>query len=429
MISKRVRCLLVGLVVGACLLAWVPVACGVELWSSVDGDRRCCLTTSLKWTSVLSHAPEDSLLYPEQWSSASLWRLRFTLVARPATWLGAEVAYEQRARLASEDSGAAGGTGILPRDTAAPYRIYQVDEPLVEIGDTFWYRHELDRANATVFLGRGEITVGRQAVGWGRGVFFSAVDVFAPFTPLESDREWRRGIDAVRAVAPLGDLTSIDVVAAVGESIDASALVARLQGYVGDVDGELIFGRRCKDYVCAATASLPILGAELHGELAAFKVVDEQADDGLFGRNDLVGKALLGASYNVGLAGGLLVIGEYHYSGFGVSDIKDLGTSLQDPAFVERCLRGDTQILGRHACAAQVVHGVGGVWSSSALWLFSPVDGSGVITPAVACRFSDNVTLSASAYFGYGAPPEDGELQSEYGGTATSVLVQISFYY
>jgi hypothetical protein len=65
----------------------------------------------------------------------------------------------------------------------------------------------------------------------------------------------------------------------------------------------------------------------------------------------------------------------------------------------------------------------------SATWLVSPVDGSGVVVPSVVWVFSDNVTLTASGYVSYGAPPEDLTIFSEYGGTPTSGLVQISFYY
>ena len=30
-------------------------------------------------------------------------------------------------------------------------------------------------------------------------MLFGAVDLFSPFSPLEADREWRRGVDAIRA--------------------------------------------------------------------------------------------------------------------------------------------------------------------------------------------------------------------------------------
>jgi hypothetical protein len=50
--------------------------------------------------------------------------------------------------------------------------------------------------------------------GWRRGVLFTAVDLFAPFSPLEADREWRAGVDAVRTDIKLTERSSIDLVGA-----------------------------------------------------------------------------------------------------------------------------------------------------------------------------------------------------------------------
>lgn len=429
MCLRKIRELPFALTIGICLLVSVHTAHAIELWSSIGGDRYYSLDAALKWTSLLSHAPEDTALYPERWSAATLWRMRLAFGAQPTSWLNAKIAYEQRAHTVSESSGAAGGSGVLLSGHRAPYRIWQLDEPLVEIGSTFSYRHELDRFFAAIVVGRNEITVGRQAVGWGRGVLFGAVDIFAPFSPLESDREWRRGIDALRANIPLTDLISLDAVAAVGESLEASSFVGRLHGYIGNVDGEIIFGRRYKDYLYAATASCPVYEAELHGEIALFKTPEACPDGGVFGKDDLVAKAVIGGSYSLDVGSEFLVIAEYHFSGFGVSKIEKVGTRLEDPTFRERYLRGDTQILGRHAGVVQAAYGIGGVSPLNVSWIFSPVDGSGVLTPSVSWIFSDNVTLVANVYFPYGAEPEDGQIQSEYGGTPVSGLVQIRFYY
>ena len=59
----------------------------------------------------------------------------------------------------------------------------------------------------------------------------------------------------------------------------------------------------------------------------------------------------------------------------------------------------------------------------------SPVDGSGIVGPAVVWVFSDSVTLTANAYIAHGATPEGRKILSEYGWTPTSGLLQISFYY
>ncbi len=427
--SEKARRVPAVFLVCACLLTCALPADAAELWSDAAGERFVSLNTSLKWTSVLSHASGDTVFFPEEWSAASLWRFRAVVDARPTTWLAARVAYEQRARMVSEGAGAAGGGGLLPKELPAPYRVKQVDDPLVEVGSTFSYRHELDRAVASLSLSRAEVKVGRQAVGWGRGLVFGAVDIFAPFSPLESDREWRRGIDAVRLRAPVTDLISVDVVAAFGESMEESAFVGRVHGYVGAVDGELFAGSRCEDGFYGASLSFPVLDAELHGEAAVFLSPEPLPAGGSFGSHDVAVKTVVGGSRTFDLAGGLMLVAEYHYSGFGFPDIEDASDYFEDPAFLERYVRGDNQILGRHACAVQLSYGFAGVTPLSVTWLTSPVDGSGVVVPSVVWVFSDSVTLMASAYVSHGAPPEGTKIVSEYGGTPTSGLMQISIYY
>ncbi len=429
MLGDRARRVTVVFLACACALSVAPPAAAVELWSDESRERSLSLNASLKWTSVLSHATVDTVYFPEEWSASSLWRFRLAAEARPAAWLSARVAYEQRARLVSEGAGAGGGASALPSEVPAPYRVRQLDDTLVEVGSTYSYRHELDRASASIAFGRADVTVGRQAVGWGRGLLFGAVDIFAPFSPLESDREWRRGIDAVRVRTPLTDLISADAVAAFGESVEESAYVGRIQGYVGDVDGELFAGSRCEDGFYGGSVSLPVLDAELHAEAAVFVSPEPLLAGGSFGSDDVAVKAVVGGSRTFDVAGGIMLVAEYHYSGFGVAEIANATDHFGDDAFIERYARGDTQILGRHACAAQLSYGFASTTPFSATWIMSPVDGSGVVVPSVVWVFSDSVTLSASAYLAYGAAPEGERILSEYGATPTTGLVQISFYH
>ena len=400
----------------AVLLAAQP-AFGVSLWSSADGSRYWALDTALKWSALSSYAPDAPLLYPKRWSAVALGRGRLALRGQAAAGLHVRLAYEQRVRAVSTGAGAGGGAGILVPESRAPYRLRQLDDALAR-GDNATYRHELDRAFVAWGLGRGELQIGRQAIGWGRGVLFGAVDIFAPFNPLESDREWRRGVDAVRVSVPLADRFSLDAVVACGESVDESAFVGRLYGHIGALDGELLLGRRRGDRFVGTAASMRVRGAEIHGELASFKT---PATEG----GEVVLRALLGGSYAWDAQGGLLLVGEYHFSGFGVSDIAELAAS----PYLARLIQGDAQILGRHAGAVQLSQGITGTVPRTLGWLFSPIDGSGVLTGAVTWIFSDELTLAASAYWPYGAGPSGAVLRSEYGGGAKSGLVQISFYY
>lgn len=409
---------------------WVAVLAAVptsarEVWA--EGEAALSLRTSLKASAVLSRAPDDPLLFRERNGGASLWRLRLEAEARPGPLASAVLAYEHRLRVESGGAAIATLGGALPAEAPAPYRIRQLEWPLAR-GTGLSWRHEIDRAAVALHLARAHVTVGRQAVGWGRGVLFGAVDLFAPFSPLEADREWRRGVDAVRAEVELADRTSLDGVAAFGETLDGSVLAARLRGYAGRVDGELVLGRRAGDLVAGASTSAAVGDAELHGELALFRARTALPAGGELGDDRVALKAVAGGSYRFPVGRGLVVFAEYHHSGLGVRAAGDALALLADPAFRARYLRGDSQILGRHALALLASLELGNEVTAQALWLQSPSDGSGVVSPSAVVTLSDGVSVQANAYLPFGAGPAGPALRSEYGATPLSVFVQVRIY-
>ena len=344
-------------------------------------------------------------------------------------WLSGELAYEQRAKWLSDRAAGAAGGDILPSEAAAPFRIRQLDWEITEAKEVFFYRHEIDRAVVAFHVDWGEITLGRQAIGLGRGRLFSAVDVFAPFSPLEIDREWRRGVDAVRIERHVSDTSSVELIGAFGPTWEQSALLGRARGYFGDVDAELILGKRAEDTMLGGTVSAAVGDAEAHGELAFFNTAETQPDGGLWGNDHQVGKLVVGGSYTFNVGNGLTLLGEYHYSGFGVKDIDDATDRLKSSDFLERFLRGDSQILGREALAFQATYPFSHVWNGALLVLQSPSDGSGVLSPSLTWDFSDNASLVGSVFVPWGDEPSAGTIRSEYGGTPVSLFLQLRVYY
>ncbi len=408
----------------ACALALAPAPAEPrDLWS--EGDRSVVLRTALKASLAPARAPDDPELFPERDSLTSLWRLRLDLEARPDPAITAGAAYENRVRVVSQGAGLA-GTGVLPPDTPPFYRLTPLDWPIMEVPGGSW-RHEIDRAYLAWHARGAEVTVGRQAVGLGRGVLFGAVDVFAPFSPLEADREWRRGVDAVRADVKLADRWSIDGVAALGESIDGSAFVARLRGYAGEVDAELVLGWRARDVLAGLVGSAAVADAEVHGELAVYRT-PEPSPGGLGGDGRIVPKAVVGGSYRIPAGQGIPVFLEWHWSGFGVADPADTIARLSDPAFQQRYLRGDTQILGQQVAALLASYETGPELTLNLLGLVSTRDASGVAAPGVTLHLGDRVTVQANLYFSWGARPVGLELASDYGAVPVSAFVQAAVY-
>lgn len=409
--------------------ALVLLGCAVvapRLAAAEDEPDIYDIKAALRSSFVVAREPDEPALFPERDAAISLGRFRLMGELRPTASLALDAAYEQRVSLSSAAT-ALVGFGVMPSLASAPYRITQLDWSLAST-DSYTWRHEIDRLSAEYKASSVNVTVGRQAIGWGRGVMFSAVDLFAPFSPLELDREWRRGIDAARAEVTFGPKLSADAVAAVGDSVDTSAFVGRVRGYYGPADFELVGGRRARDVMAGVTSSAAVGDAELHGELAVFRAPEPLPAGGQFDPRVAI-KALLGGSYQVDVGNGLLVVVEYHYSGFGAARASEMIALLANPAFATRFARGDTQILGRHAIALVATYDVSPELQLGVRWLQSPVDGSGVATPTATATLSDRLAVIGAIYVPYGGGPTGMTLSSEHGATPLAGFVQIQASY
>lgn len=411
----------------ALLLTIQHGASAIELWSDDEGQRGE-LAIAGKATYLASDAPSDPVLFPDEHTETTLARLRLGLEVTHTDWMDSELAYEQRARWLSGSTGVGAANGFLPSQARAPFRLTQLDWEITADDDAL-YRHEIDRGLVALHPEWGDVTIGRQAIGLGRGVLFGAVDVFNPFSPLEVDREWRRGVDAVRAEYRLSTTSSAEFIAAFGETWEQSAVLGRIRGYLGEVDGSLIFGKRAEDFMVGSAFSAVVGEAEVHGELAVFDTPEAQPDGTLWGGKHLATKAVIGSSYTFDVGDGLTLLGEYHYSDFGVEDAEDVVVRLQNRDFQRRFLRGDTQILGREAIASQLSYPFSDAINGSVLVLTNPTDGSGVVSPSLRWDLNENVTLITTIFVSWGDEPSGGEFRSEHGATPTSLFFQAAIYY
>ena len=410
-----------GSVVALALLAGLSItAVSAAAQDGEPTSPALTVRTSVKATGLVSRSPDAPDLFPEQTAGESMLRLRLEPEIRTggATF---DFAYEQRLHYASAPRAGIGAIGIFPSEQATPYRIEPLVWRLNESAHGTW-RHEIDRANAQLHLRRADITLGRQAIGWGRGVMFTTIDLFAPFSPLEVDREWRAGVDAARADIKLTDRSSVDLVGVFGDTLDRSAFAARARGYAGTVDVEVAGGRRGQDLFGGVTSSAAVGDVEVHGEAAAFRIPAGMDHDVLW-------KAVVGGSYRFPLGAGILAYAEYHYSGFGADHPEDMLALLTTPSFVARVLRGDMQILSRHAVGATGSYEASPEITYSGQWLHNPADRSGIVAPAMMYTFNDAVSLLGSVYVPYGRPPQGGVLRSEYGAAPLSGLLQLRVYF
>lgn len=415
-----------GMLLAFLMTSPVP-AIALDLWTGSDGEKKVSLNTTLKTGGLFSRNPDDREMFPDETGGLALYRFRFDLNACFGAALNLECAYEQSGRWVSHEDSESVGSGILPSTGKASWRMTPLYEQYIE-ENRFAAAHEIDRGLVALHPEWGDVVIGRQAIGLGRGRLFSAVDMFSPFSTLEIDREWRRGVDALRAEYRLSATAAVEFIGVFGDSWNRSAALVRLRGYFGNTDAEILGGKRAEDEFFGMVLSSAVLDAELHTELAVFKTPEPHPEGEAFGNDHFVPKAVLGLSYTFNIGNGLTVLGEYHYSGFGAGSTDAISDLLSMPEYRERYRRGDMQILGRQAAGLQASYPLNESLNADANVLISPTDGSGLLSPSLRWDFSQTGSFTVAGYLPWGAEPEDGNIQSEYGTTALSLFWQLSFY-
>lgn len=418
-----------GLAAGLALFITAGRVFGLDLLPAMDEEPVPALHGAVKASGVFSHAGDDEMFFPERDTRTGLGRARFILTSPLGKTLNGELAYEHRIRATSSVTSGNDG-GLLPSEGDRPYRIGPMKWCIAEEdGGEYLHFHEIDRAVLAWKGERAQATVGRQAIGLGRGVLFPVVDVFAPFSPTEMDREWRPGVDAVRLERMVTDTVSAEAIGVLGATLEESAWLGRIRGYAGKLDAEFIGGKLGEDALYAATVSGAAGESEVHAELAVFQTPEDQPEAGLLDDKQLVTKAVAGSSHTFGIGEGLTVLGEYHYSEFGSDSIEEIRTRAGDPIWQERMRRGLITVPGRHTLGIRLTYPIGMEWTASLTGLCSATDGSGLLAPSATWNVTRNVTAVLSGQFPWGDPSSQGELRSHYGATPASVFLQVTVYY
>jgi len=434
----------------AVALAAPATAHAFDIWRSMDGMTGVELTTSLK---IFSFGITDTLDGPEgleelwpipEVGGGTLGRLRLRLVADMHPRVRAIIHYEHRPRILSSGRLLSSVSSALQGDEVVPFRLTPMvweiaaSEPVPSPADgflgaespTFVWEHEIDRALFVFSLPVVDITVGRQAVGWGLGRFWAPLDLFAPMSPTDLDREERRGIDAARLTLNLTATSFFEVVLVGGYELDddgdrevtwdASALAWMLRVEAWGVDFLLSAGKVGTDQVIGAGVSGQLFGVTLRGEVTG-------TEDEL---GDRYARATAGLEF--GTPFNLTGIVEYHYNGFGVRGADDYLDRAMELA--SRMATGQVSGLGQHYAGLALAWQPGAWGMVSLIYIQNLTDGSLTIGPALEYVISDEVRLSATALIPIGESPswttdDDGmpalEARSEMGMASQMYVIQL----
>lgn len=339
----------------------------------------------------------------------------------------------------------AGGTassGLL-RLTAPKSRYRALDDTWAhtqeeDFSGSLW----LDRAAVMIYGEHADITLGRQAITFGTAYFWNPMDVFLAFDATQFDRDYKPGVDAVRADIPVGMLSEVNLVYSPGRELgrdggyvserwaDASwygsALLAHARfhhsgwdftGLAGKVYGGCRFG-------AGATGETGPLA--LRFEAAAFvdagsaETVPPPGPD-LY--EDYV-EAVIGAGHR--WTNSLDLEFEYLFNGAG-SRRGDYQTAWL------RYRQGAILHLGRHLLGGTASYEFTPLLNGRFLAIYSLTDRSAQLQSFLSYSLSNNAELLAGAAFNFGERPSLGmggiEIRSEFGLFPHFYFLEIKQYF
>ena len=271
-------------------------------------------------------------------------------------------------------------------------------EKVWQHGDQSASRLQVDRLNLQWRNGAVDTTLGRQAVGFGRILIYSPLDVIAPFAPDAIDTEVRSGVDALHTIFNYGLDGQFGAIAVWGEEARYDSFLATWSDNRKGLDMLMISGqlRGHTMFGAGLAGSLGTLG--LKGEFSVHKGRDVGEVGGDL--HDSYAIAAIETWYR--FDNGISLIVQYLYNGPGTDDPKDYPEVLASAPLQE----GLTQLLGRHYLIAAPSYELHPLATVQGLLIYNLEDHSALIRPTLDLNLDDNLSLQLFWTWNTGQEPK-----------------------
>ncbi len=389
----------------------------------LDGSVRTVTAVTINYDSPLF---DDGAGGVDRADGLSQTLLRLVLAGRPTDWLSFELHGVQDLSLTSASAQAVGG--LLAGGVPSSYRFTDAswrwgDEQ--DVKASLW----LDRLNVKIALPWVDLTVGRQAITFGKAHFWNPLDVYLAFDPRQFDRDYKAGVDALRIDVPLGMASGITLVGALGRAAGDSgnepgvgwygaSVLGRAFTNQWDWDISLQGGKIRGGYQVGGAVDGEIWKLGFNGEVAYFFPIDEEQ----LLPHHLVATAGLTYRFEFDLT----VEAAYLYNGGG--DPSDLLVALQ------RLADGRIYHLSRQIAGLVLSYEILPILNGSLAYLFSISDLSMLIQPGFVLSVSDEADLLFGAMIGVGRRPDGPSalapgLRSEFGTYPSFVYTEFKYHF
>jgi hypothetical protein len=292
--------------------------------------------------------------------------------------------------------------------------------------------HRLDRLWLAYTGDKAVIRIGRQAITWGNGIYFSPMDIVNPFDPTAIDTEYKPGDDMLYAQFLLNNGHDIQgsvvvrrnpLTGAVASNESTTSL--KYHGSTGDSEFDILLARSYGEPTIGIGSNRSIGGAVWRGDL-------------VISRNNSVVTAQLVTNLNYSWTWqgkNMSGVVEYYFNGFGISGgTYDALTLAAEPELLDRVGRGELFALGRHYIAGGIAIEMSPLWTLTPGLYTNLNDPSALVQIVTQFSLANNLTFLGALGFPIG--PEG----TEYGGieaavpgrffsSDASVFAQIAWYF
>ena len=360
-------------------------------------------------------APGD--LFPAYRVSSTRLRLE-TAWQHPSGW-ALEAAADQQ--LLGTDP-----AGIVPLPGDGVNRRFDFDHTWQH--DAGWAsRLQLDRFSLSWHSGHIDATVGRQAIGFGRIVIDSPLDVIAPFPPDALDTDVRPGVDALRVTGHYGLDGQVGAVVVLGDVARHDSYLATWADNHAGIDLLALAGvlRERPMVGLGLAGSLGTLG--LKGEAAFYEGEQVDEPDGDLHRHMLFTAAEVWYRF----ANGLTLVAQYLHNGAGTGDPADYPLVARSAPVQE----GLTTLLGRHYLLAAPSYEIHPLVTLNGLLIWNLTDASWLLRPTLVISLADNLSLELFWTHNEGTHPCQQtfprlpEARSEFGSLGDSGGLFLKWYF
>ncbi|MBW2066168.1 MAG: hypothetical protein JRJ03_14730 [Deltaproteobacteria bacterium] len=279
---------------------------------------------------------------------------------------------------------------------------------IIDEHDDYVIYDRLDRLSLTLLADWGLVRIGRQAVTWGNGLVFNPMDMFNPFAPTDTERDYKIGDDMLLVQITALDVGELELLVVprrnpVSGEVegDESSVAGKLHFAKDTLEFDIMAGKDYEDTVVGFGGSGYLREAAWRMDVIWTRLDDDQRKDFFLSIVANMDYSWLWWEKNVyGLV-------ELYYNGLGQDDYRE---AIKDPNISERIRRGELFALGRLYLSGHLRMELHPLLNAYFTIINNVKDPSGILQPYVTWDIKNDVQLTVGGTFYYGG---DG---TEYGG-------------